>query len=87
LLFSECMIDNKNVSSLRKLLFDKSGPKKDLIYIHVYTRWTTTSCLESLNTKKTMKQAWENPGPGLSVAQICGGVELVNNGIPLPLEN
>jgi hypothetical protein len=42
--------------------------------------WFGLWCLTPLSTI-------ENPGPGLSMAQICGGVELVNNGIPLPLEN
>jgi hypothetical protein len=33
----------------------------------------TTSHLDSLNTKKTMKYDIGNPGPGLGQEQTCGG--------------
>ena len=41
-------------------------------------KWTITSHLNSLNTKKTITYDVVNPGSGLEQAQKCGGVKLVN---------
>jgi hypothetical protein len=50
----------------------------------ISTKLTTTSQLNSLNTKKTMTHDVGNAGPGLEKTQKYGRVKLVN-GIPTPL--
>jgi hypothetical protein len=47
----------------------------------ISTKWTITSHLNSLNTKKTMAYDVVNPGPGLGQAQKGGEVKSIN-GIP-----
>ena len=45
------------------------------ILLRTDTRLVTTSCLKSLNTKKTTTYINENTGSGLEQAQKCGRVK------------
>ena len=40
----------------------------------IKTKWTTTSHLNSLNTKKTMTYGIGNPGPGMGQVQNVTGL-------------
>jgi len=53
----------------------------------ILTKRTTTSHLDSLNTKKTMKYDIGNPGPGLGQAQTCGGGLMLMQSQPRCIES